>query len=279
MSKNIADILSTLENGVHTLMNSNNFKDYLRFMASFPSYSYRNSLLLYLQCKERGTVPSLFAPYRKIQQMHRHIKKGAKSYYVIAPHQYKKKKSDGTDEEKLGFHIAHTFEVLSQSEPDDASGEIPELCQRLTGDLSDTSLLDTIVSVSPVPVSFEPIPGDANGFFDKTQLSICVDNSNAKTQQVKTLLHEIAHAWHYSLDPDFETSSTATKETIAEATAYTVCQHLNISSEDYSFGYLALYNKNDKDLSVFKQNLKLIQKISNQIINDIEDTLDASIIT
>ena len=52
--------------------------------------------------------------------------RGQKGIAVIAPHRYRKKKDDGSDEERLGFHLAYTYDV-SQTEPDDEQGEIPSI--------------------------------------------------------------------------------------------------------------------------------------------------------
>ena len=269
MSQKTQEILKQLEEGVQSLLDSDKFKEYLAFMSSFHAYSFRNGLLIFMQCQQRGITPSLCAPYRDWQKKHRHVKRGEKGIAIIAPHTYKTKKPD-TDEEssKLGFHVAYTYDV-SQTDPDDDSGEIPEVCHRLTGTLADADLLDTLVSISPVPVRFEPISNGANGYFKADTLEIVVDNTHDEVQQAKTLIHEQAHAWHHSLDPDFVSCPKPDKEVIAEACAFTVCSYLGISSDDYSFGYLAGWGS--KDQKELKRNLDLIRKISDQIISDLEE--------
>lgn len=273
MSQKIKDILETLETGVKDLLSSDNYRDYLRYMSTFPSYSYRNSLLIYLQCRQQNFVPSLLAPYREWQKRHRHVKAGQHGIAIIAPHYYKTPKPDGTEEDKLGFHLAHTFDV-SQTEPDDAEGEIPEICHRLTGSLPDENLLDVITSISPVPVKFEPIPGETNGYYSSSECEIAVDNTNAPLQQVKTLLHELGHCWHRMLVDNFDECPRNEREIIAESVAYTVCMSLAvpIDPSEYSFGYLVSYSQShhEYDLSAFHANLNLIQKISNQILSDID---------
>ena len=275
MSQKTAEILQQLESGVQSLLDSDTFQEYLKFLASFHSYSSRNSLLIFIQCQQRGITPSLCAPYREWQKKHRHIRKGEKGIAIIAPHTYKSKKPD-TDEEssKLGFHLAYTYDV-SQTDPDDDAGEVPEICHRLTGTLADATLLGTLVAISPVPVSFKPIPSGANGYFKADTLEIVVDNTHDEVQQAKTLIHEQAHAWHKSLDPDFDSCPKPDKEVIAEACAYTVCSYLCIPSDDYSFGYLAGWGS--KDQRELKKHLDLIRNISDQIISDLEAAMDTTI--
>lgn len=277
MSQKTAEILQQLEQGVQSLLDSDTYRNYLEFLSKgFHTYSFRNSLLLYTQCQQRGITPTLLAPYRQWQKKHRHIKRGEQGLAIFCPHSFKAKKPNSDEEhEQLGFHIGYTFDV-SQTEADDPSGEIPEICHKLTGNLSDETLLDTLVAVSPVPVRFEPISGGANGFFSIQNSEIVVDNTNSQTQQLKTLIHEQAHAWHYKLDPDSfsffgkcpSNEKENEKEIVAEASAYVVANYCNIDSSDYSFGYLANYSGNDT--KSLKNNLDLIRRISDKIISEIE---------
>ena len=124
-----------------------------------------------------------------------------------------------------------------------------------------------LVAVSPVPVSFRPIDGEANGYYDRTALEIVVDSTNAPVQQAKTLIHEIAHAWHDMTDPDFDTSPREDREVIAESVAYVVCSYLGIDTADYSFGYVGVWG--GSDMKKFQHNLSLIKKISDDIISEI----------
>ena len=275
MSQKTTEILKQLEAGVQSLLDSENFKEYLRFLASFHSYSFRNSLLIHLQCQQRGITPSLCAPYRDWQKRHRHVRRGEKGIAIIAPHTYKAKRPDSDEESsKLGFHLAYTYDV-SQTDPDDDTGEIPEICHRLTGTLADADLLPTLASISPVPVSFRPVTGEANGYFKRDTLEIVVDNANAEIQQAKTLIHEMSHCHHSMIDPDFDDCPREAKEVIAESCAYTVCSYLGISTDDYSFGYLAGWGS--KDQKELKRHLDLIRRISDQIISDLEAAMDTAI--
>ena len=277
MSEKTAQILQQLEEGVQSLLDSVNYRDYLKFLASFHSYSFRNSLLIHIQCRQRGITPSLCAPYREWQKRHRHVRKGERGIAIIAPHTYKEKRRDtGEDADKIGFHLSYTYDV-SQTDADDDFGEIPEICHRLTGDLADADLLETLISISPVPVKFALVPGEANGYYSTEHCEIVVDDTNSQTQQAKTLLHEIAHCRHHMIDPDFDDCPRPDKEVIAESCAYTVCSYLGIPTDDYSFGYLAGWG--DRNLGELKRNLDLIRRISDAIISDLEASMDAAVDT
>lgn len=264
MSQKTTEILKSLEEGIQSLFESENYKNYLKFMAGFHSYSLNNTLLIFHQFPSA----TLVAPYREWQRRHRHIRKGESGIRVIAPHFFKSKKKNSDEEiDRLGFHVATTFDV-SQTDPDDAEGEIPEICHKLTGNLSDATLLDTLVAICPIPVRFEAIPGSANGYFSSQNNEIVVDNTNGPRQMLKSLIHEQSHMWHHKLDPDFGKCPRQEKEVIAESCAYTVCNYLQIPTDDYSFGYVAGWGS--RDMKELKKHLDLIRKISDKIISEIE---------
>ena len=268
MSQKTAEALKVMEQGIQDVMDSQNFQNYLRFSSSFRHYSLNNTLLIYSQTQGRAT---LCAPYREWQKKHRHVKRGEHGLMIIAPHSYKKKSSEGDEKDQLGFHVAYTYDI-SQTEPDDESGEIPEICHNLTEDIPDASLLDTLVSLCPCPVFFEPVEGSANGYFSPTENKIVVDNTNSTLQQTKTYLHEWSHQQHFQKDPDFKNRTREERETIAESCAFTVCSYLGLSTDEYSFPYLATYSSG-KELPELKKFMNLIKTISDEIIDKIETAI------
>ena len=57
-----------------------------------------------------------------------------------------------------------------------------------------------------------------------------------------------------------QTRDRNTKEVKAESIAYTVCQHFDIDTSDYSFGYIAGWSRG-KDMKELKSSLDTIRKI------------------
>ena len=86
---------------------------------------------------------------------------------------------------------------------------------------------------SPVPISFEDIPGGAKGFFSPVESRIAIQEGMSEIQTVKTAIHEIAHAKLHDVKPDEKAApedkkDRHTKEVEAESVAYTVCQRYGI---------------------------------------------------
>jgi hypothetical protein len=85
----------------------------------------------------------------------------------------------------------------------------------------------------------------------------------SRAQQLKTLLHEVAH--YYSEGVFRIPRSYA--ETIAESVAFTVGAHFSFDTGVRSFPYVALWGKDKKTL---EENLASIRKISAKVIDAIE---------
>lgn len=67
----------------------------------------------------------------------------------------------------------------------------------------------------------------------------------------------------------------STKEIQAESIAYMVSKHFGLDTSDYSFGYVGTWLKDNKQLM---DNLDVIKATSNQMINDIELSLNKKIL-
>ena len=192
MSEKVSEALQILEDGLQSLYDSDTFKNYLRFMSVFShQYSLSNTILIFSQCMQRGITPTYITGYRNFQKIHRHVARGQTGLRVISPHFSKRTDKNGVEHETIGYHASTVFDI-SQTEPNDDQGEIPELCRRLEGDLPDDSLLDLIISICPVPVVFKDT-GEANGYYSDSAKEIAISPNLSGRQTVHTILHEAGH--------------------------------------------------------------------------------------
>ncbi|MFC1971373.1 hypothetical protein ACFLV0_05565 [Chloroflexota bacterium] len=95
--------------------------------------------------------------------------------------------------------------------------------------------------------------------------SIWVRPEESRAQQLKTLLHEVAH--YYSEGVLHIPRREA--ETIAESVAFTVGAHYGFDSGARSFSYVALWAEDKK---VLEANLTAIRKVSTKIFDALEST-------
>lgn len=287
-TQQIKEITDRLEQGITGLFASDAYKDYLKTMSRFTSYSLNNTLLIAKQKPDATTV----AGYSTWKKMDRHIIKGSKAIKVIAPCLYKKKAGadmtgdegksamgkDGgpageqTEKVLMGFKIANVFDI-SQTE----GKPLPEIAHTLDGSVDGyADFMEAIKQFSPVPVKLEPVEGPANGYYHPANKQIVIDESLSQIMHCKTGIHELAHALLHNCStgagnagiPDRET-----REVEAESIAYTVCQYFGLDSSDYSFGYIAGWSSG-KDLKELKSSLDTIRQTAGRIIAGIERELD-----
>ena len=92
-------------------------------------------------------------------------------------------------------------------------------------------------------MGFEALEGTVKGrcFYDGQRIAI--NEGMSELQNVKTAIHEIAHATLHNIDRDApERPDRSTREVQAESIAYTVCQHYGLDTSDYSFNYIATWS-------------------------------------
>ncbi len=266
-SNSTAETLKLLEQGIKSLVNSETYKQYLKIMSRFHSYSFGNCILIMLQCPTATRV----AGYRAWQQkFQRQVRKNSHAIRIISPCFCEKELPDGTTVTQTYFKATSVFDI---EQTDSLDGEeFPEVCHQLTGTVDDYDrLIAALTEISPVPVSFEEYKQSSNGYFSLQEKKIVVKASLDQKQKVKTLIHEIAHSILH--DPDSgerKDDDRNLRETAAESTAFTVMYWLGLPSDDYSFAYLAAYTKDFTTLPEFHACLNSIQKTADSIIKQLE---------
>lgn len=279
------EIPQMLEEGVHKVFESDNYKNYLNIMSKFHNYSINNTLLIARQNPD-ATLVAGFKSWEK--NFGRHVKKGEKGIKILAPSPYKKKVlvelvdpvsreimldingnpvKEETEVNMTAYRIVSVFDV-SQTE----GNPLPQIgVAELTGNVDEYELfVEALKQSTSVPISFENISGVAKGYYNPVTASIAVKAGMPESQTVKTMIHEIAHSiLHNDILDEAEKKDRQTKEVEAESVAYTVCQHFGIDTSDYSFGYIASWSSS-KETEELKQSLETIQKTASGLINDIE---------
>ena len=238
---------------------SDRLQQYLQMMARFPSYSFNNQILIFLQAPDSTRILG-FHGWKKLG---RTVKKGEKGIGIIAPLVYKKdneKQQDSETDEKTvrGFKVVHVFDV-SQTEGDD----LPEFA-RATGDPGENiSAIEALIRNQGIQLDYEVIPSGADGLSRPNQIVVRPDLEPATTLMV--LIHEYAHSCLHQSKRRGATTKTI-RETEAEAVAHVVGQALGLQSLEQSADYIQLYNG---DAQVLSGSIDYIQKTSAHILEGI----------
>ena len=293
----IRQITDKLEQGVHQIFESDNYRAYLSTMAKFHSYSLNNTILIAMQ-KPGATLVAGYTAWQKDHD--RHVKKGEKGIQIIAPAPYKvKQERDALDPktgkpqmdahgnplkeiievERPAFKVATVFDI-SQTE----GKELPSIgVNELSGGVEGyEALFDALKATCPVPIAFEDIPSGAKGYYHTEDHRIALQEGMSQMQTVKTLIHEMSHERMHSHEkekPVEERLSRRSMEVEAESVAFVVgtalsAEHpeLKLDFSDYSFGYIAGWSSG-KETAELKASLGRIQATASEMISEIEGHL------
>ena len=267
MKTDIKEITEKLEQGVKDVFESNNYKEYLKFMSKFYNYSVNNIVLIMLQKPDA----SLIAGYKAWQtKFKRQVRKGEKGITILAPLPHKIIKEDENGEEKeinwTSFRAVKVFDI-SQTDGD----EVPTYIKPLDEDVDGyDKLLDKLLSLSPAPISFEDVEGSALGYYNLANRRIAVQRGMSESQTVKTIIHEISHAiLHDKEDGTAKDADNNTREVQAESVAYTVCNMLGLDTSEYSFGYVAGWS-DGKEVKELTASMEVIRNTAKDIITQIQ---------
>ena len=293
-SQNSADrmkeITDRLETGIQELFESERYTVYLTSMAKFHSYSFNNTLLIAMQGGQ------LVAGYNKWRDdFHRNVKRGEKGIKILAPAPYKVKKEmpkldeqgqpvmdkDGKPLTEVQETQVPAFKIVSVFDVSQTEGEpLPSIgVDELAGNVEQyEDFFKALEQTSPVPMAFEDIPGGSHGYYHLTEKRIAIQENMSELQTLKTAIHEIAHAKLHAIDPDAPVTKQAdrpdsrTREVQAESVAYAVCQHYELDTSDYSFGYVAGWSSG-KDLKELRASLETIRATAHELITTIDGHL------
>ena len=292
-AEKLKEITDRLEQGITELFESERYKEYLRVMSKFHNYSFNNTLLIAMQKPDASLVAG-FSAWKN--NFGRNVMKGQKGIKIIAPSPFKIRQEmkkidphtqqpiigkDGkpvTEEKEItipAYKVVSVFDV-SQTE----GKELPDIAvDELTGDVERyKDFFAALEKTSPVPIGFEQIAGGSHGYYHLEDKRIAIDEGMSELQTLKTAIHEIAHAKLHDIDlnaPENEQQPRVdrrTREVEAESVAYTVCQHYELDTSDYSFGYVAGWSSG-RELSELKSSLETIRSAAAEIINSIDETL------
>lgn len=285
------EITERLEQGVKDIFTSEMYTTYLRTMAKFHNYSFNNTLLIAMQRPDATLVAGFNAWKNKFN---RYVKKGEKGIQIIAPAPIKEVKErekidkdtglavlneNGEPEMERVEYVVPRFRVTTVFDVSQTDGEpIPSLeVNELTASVKDYALLTAAIEqVSPVPMRFDEIKGDAKGYYSDADKEICIQVGMGESQTVKTMIHEVAHAMLHNSDfmkKNGEEKDRLTKETEAESIAFTVCSALGIDTSDYSFPYIADEITEEQYRAELLDYEEAHRKLNEQLTTIMEDTL------
>ncbi|WP_422424471.1 LPD25 domain-containing protein [Bacillus sp. PSXD-155] len=271
-------------------------KEYLTFMAKFYHYSPSNISLIQSQFQGASAVGS----FSFWKEKGFPVKKGEKGIKILVPNRTvaKFKDKEGTwktvtkasEEEKkqiesksvevipgrLYFAVGHVFDV---SQTNAKAEDLPRIFPNrwLEGSVTDYQSLykgmEDIAKKNGVKIIAPKSElGVAKGVSYPLTKEVALNPRNSELQNVKTLLHELAHAKLHTAETRMNYTAPE-KEFQAEMTAYAVSSYFGIDTSEYSLGYLASWTQG-KEMKDKTKLLKEVHETSIEFIETIENTLE-----
>lgn len=262
-----------LAQAARELLGSEGWARWVRTRAMFHAYSAGNCMLLAVQCHQRGMVPTRIAGFRTWLKLGRVVRKGETALRILAPvplKQREKQTGEDTDERRVVFRTAFVFdvsqtEVLDGVEP--AALEPPHA--PLTGD-SHAHLLAPLRAFAEslgYSVSFETIEGSAGGWCDPKAKRIVVDAAVPANAQLRTLIHECAHA----LGIGYERYSRAQAEVMVDTVTLIAASAVGLAVGGETIPYVSGWGE-DGALDAVTEFAETIDRVARRI----EDVLLAA---
>ena len=204
----LQEITAGIEQGIKELFESEKYMRYLSVMSKFHRYSVNNTMLIYMQ-RPDATLVAGFNKWKN--QFERHVKKGEHGITIIAPTPYKKKieemkrdpdtkapilDADGKavmEEKEIEIPMFRPVKVFDVSQTD--GKPLPELASSLSGTVPHyEAFLEAVRRSAPVPIEFEPMADNMDGYFSSEQQRIAIRPGMSEVQTVSAAVHEVAHS-------------------------------------------------------------------------------------
>lgn len=269
----VKELTTKLDKGVEEILTSDRYRDYLKQMSKFHSYSFRNSLLILLQ-NENATLVAGYKTWQTV--FNRNVNKGEKGIQIFAPCPYKVKKETeftnekGEKEKKVEEVIIPKFRAVTVFDVSQTTGEpLKEMAEELKGKYQDFSrLFEAIKKCSDFEITFKAGTTEKGCCYIKDR-RITIKEGMSENQTIKTLIHEIAHE---KLHREVAEDVTRNQEEIeAESIAFVVANYFGIDTSTYSFDYISTWQEKEK--AEVKNSLNTIQETSNMLIENIKKNL------
>ena len=294
--KEVNELLKKANEGIENCFTApEHFKELASYMSKFYNYSFRNTFLIQEQFKGALAVGS----YAFWKEKGFTVNKGEKGIKILVPNKLSDyfinekgeevKLSKATPEEKrlieqgeievrkgkLIFNQGYVFEV---SQTNAKAEELPKIFpgRWLDGEVQNYDLMYKAMENIAKKIGVRIIEpkgelGAVKGVSYPLTKEVALNPRNTQLQNVKTLIHELAHAKLHTIETR-DNYTTNEKEFQAEMSAYSVCSYFGLDTSEYSFRYIKNWTKGVE----LKDKEKLINEVRETVkeyIEIIEETL------
>jgi hypothetical protein len=243
---------------------------FLRMSQKFTTYSFNNTMLIWIQQLSRELEPSSqVAGYKAWQtKFKRQVKKGAKCIRILAPRPVNKMGEDGKPilnkdgKPIINFMMFRAVKVFdyreTEGEPLPERPDTSHVMKNIEGDAM-PGLLEGLCKVAEarnVEIIRNVPEAEMRGAHGEcwftgengTASKIKLKEGLSILSEIHTLAHELGHSILHNRDEYEKHKSTSIKELEAESVAMLVCNSYDIETCKCSFDYIMGHNTKNKDV-------------------------------
>lgn len=294
--REVNELLEKANEGIaKCFTSSEQFKELASYMSKFYNYSFRNTFLIQEQFEGALAVGS----YAFWKEKGFTVNKGEKGIKILVPNTLSDyfinskgeevKLSKATPEEKrlieqgeievrkgkLIFNQGYVFEV---SQTNAKAEDLPKIFpgRWLDGEVKNYDLMYKAMENIAKKIGVKIIEpkgelGAVKGVSYPLTKEVALNPRNTQLQNVKTLIHELAHAKLHTMETR-DNYTTNEKEFQAEMSAYVVCSYFGLDTSEYSFRYISSWTE-DVELKDKEKLINEVRETVKEYIEVIEDTL------
>ncbi len=193
--------------------------------------------------------------FNQWNQVGRHIIKGSKGFWIIAPNTFTKKEIDEKTGEEISRQIMIGFVPSKYAEfrYEDTEGEPIE---RVKNEPKQYPQLIEVAKRLGASVKYDATDHGEAGSFNplNNEIRLC-------TPEESTFFHELAHLAHKQIDKNLKVGQDPEQETIAQLSACVLASLYNMNIEKESWTYINSYAEEKGIDGVGKLCMKVLSKV------------------
>jgi len=190
-----------IEQAARALLTSDGWQRWIQVRANngLNRYSLNNQCIISAACHARGITPSYVAGFRAFLQLNRCVRKGETAIRILAPVAVKQRDHNGeeTGEKKVFFRTVPVWDVaMTDPLPGKTPVPLTPPSQPITGDSHQHLIAPLTAHAAQLGyhVEIRELPDDGPGGWCDPRHKQIVVATGAANRQVRTLVHELAHA-------------------------------------------------------------------------------------
>jgi antirestriction protein ArdC len=265
----VKEIINELEEKLAGFVTSDDWTRHLDVVSRFHQYSLNNVLWISAQAEQRGVDITRIAGFKTWQSLDRHVRKGERSFKVLAPCRYKSEDGEEAKWVLRGFRVASVFDI-SQTDGAELFTIAPALLQGR--DMREDTFRAVVGQILGSGFSFSLVNPEllagANGATLWEERRVLVRDDVGADQRLKTTVHELAHVLLHSPGRIDYRANRARCEVEAESVAYVVLRHLGIPADSYSLPYVATWSRGNA--AIVRETAEIVSRTAHLVIATLE---------